>query len=329
MTSAGRPGTPRPPPRRLASASVAGPPEEDLPKSQPPPGAEPIAGSGGIAAPPVAAAPLDADDTRGTHLRTLLKAPVTLSLGSVLLIGCFVVGTLAAGALVGLGAATAGALLVLLVAYVIATNAAREDFFSHYAAARGLNRAPGRTSLPPTTPLLRKGDRRYGEQLMNGTLPGGSPGAIGLYTYEVETTDSDGDRDTDHYRFTVVLHDLPGVAVKVSDVHCQRREGFRFLDSAEDVFRRMQRLELESEALDKRYEIFYGAGDDTLWLKQLFSPSFIVWLTERTPKDFAFEFSAGSLCVNVKGHCDSATELDQLCVAAGEVAKRLAEEAAE
>ena len=35
-------------------------------------------------------------------------------------------------------------------------------------------------------------------------------------------------------------------------------------------------------------------------MKRLFSPSFIVWLTESTPEDFAFEFSAGSLCVNVK-----------------------------
>ena len=64
-------------------------------------------------------------------------------------------------------------------------------------------------------------------------------------------------------------------------------------------------------------------------MKRLFSPSFIVWLTERTPEDFAFEFSAGSLCVNVKGHYDSAAELDALCTAAGEVAKRLVGEAAE
>ena len=212
---------------------------------------------------------------------------------------------------------------------MLASSAAQEDFFSPYAAARGLNRAAGRTTLPPTTPLLRKGDRRYAEEVMNGTLPGGAPGAIGLYTYEIETTDSEGDDDTDHYRFTVVLHDIPGAADKVSDVYCQRRDGFRFMDSAEDVFRRMQRLELESEALDKRYEVFYGAGDDTIWMKRLFSPSFIVWLTERTPEDFAFEFSAGSLCVNVKGHYDSAAELDALCIAAGEVAKRLAGEAAE
>ena len=92
------------------------------------------------------------------------------------------------------------------------------------------------------------------------------------------------------------------------------------MDSAEDVFRRMQRLELESDALDKRYEIFYGAHDDEVWMKRLFSPSFIVWLTEEPPKDFAFELSAGSLCVNVKGHYDNAAELDALCEAA--VARR-------
>jgi len=272
---------------------------------------------------------LDADDTRSTHLVRLLRSPVTISLGSVLVIACFVGATLAAGPLAGLGAAAVGVLLVFLIAWVLASGAAREDFFSHYAAARGLNRASGRTTLPPTTPLLRKGDRRYAEEVMNGTLPGGAAGAVGLYTYEIETTDSEGNDDTDHYRFTVVLHDIPSAAHSVSDVYCQRREGFRFMDSAEDVFRRMQRLELESEALDKRYEVFFGAQDDEVWMKRLFSPTFIVWLPEQTPKDFAFEFSAGSLCVNVKGHYDSATELDQLCAAAGAVAKRLASESLE
>jgi hypothetical protein len=164
---------------------------------------------------------------------------------------------------------------------------------------------------------------------MNGTLPGGAPGAIGLYTYEEETRDSDGNKETDYYRFTVVLHDVPAVAAKVSDVYCQRRSGFRFMDGAEDAFRRMKRLELESDALDRRYEIFYGAQDEELWVKQLFSPSFIVWLTEQTPKNFAWELSAGSLCVNVTGHLDSATELDGLCEAASQVAHRLAEEASQ
>lgn len=274
------------------------------------------------------AAALDADDNRGRHFKTLLGSAVTLSVAATLTIAAFVAATIGAGPAAGAGAAAAVVLLVVLIMFVIASGKAKEDFFSAYATARGLNRS-GTISLPPTTPLLRKGDKRYAEQVMNGTLPGGYPGALGLYTYEIDTTDSEGNDDTDYYRFTVVMHDIPTTAHRVSEVLCQRRSGFRFMDSTEDVFRRMQRLELESDTHDRRYEVFYGAGDDELWMKQLFSPSFIVWLSDSAPKDFAFELSAGSLCVNVKGHKDSAAELDAICEAAAVVARRLAEEAVE
>ena len=290
--------------------------------------AAPPEGSGGVA-PPAVPGPLDADATRSHHFSRLAGHALTLSLGSTLAIAAFVGGTVAAGVAVGAAAAVGALLLVVLIVFVIASNAAEEDFFRSYAQARGLNRQAGRGALPPCTPLLRKGDRRYAEQIMNGTLPGGLPGALGLYTYEVTTRDSEGDQDTDYYRFTVVMHDLPALAGKVSDLYCQRRSGFRFMDSAEDAFRRMERLELESHDLDERYEVFYGADDDPNWMKQLFSPSFIVWLAESAPKDFAFELSAGSLCVNTKGHRDDAAGLDAICEAAGIVARRLADEASE
>ena len=81
------------------------PSEGEQQASVAPPGAEPaeaVAGGGGVAPPAVAPAPLDADDTRGAHLGGLLRSPVTLSLGAALVIACFVGGTLAAGALLGL-----------------------------------------------------------------------------------------------------------------------------------------------------------------------------------------------------------------------------------
>ncbi len=299
------------------------------PGSVPPPGAGATELRGSEQASTTAAAvPQDTDDMLGTHFGALARAPLTLSIGATAMIAAFVIGTTQAGASIGAAAAVGVALIAAVIVYAVASSRAEEDFFEHYASARGLQRRPdGR--LPPTTPLLRKGDKRYADQIMNGTLPGGLPGALALYTYEEHTTDSDGTHDETKYRFTVVMHDIPSVAEAVSDVHCQRRSGFRFLDSAEDVFRRMQRLELESETLDKRYEIFFGAGDDENWMKQLFSPSFIVWLAEEAPRDFAFEFSAGGLCVSVKGHHDNAAELDQLCESAALVAGRLADEAAE
>lgn len=297
--------------------------------SQAPPGAEPagITGSGGPYAPDPDT-PLDTDDTRGPHFNRIARKPWVISLTATGAIAAFVVGTTQAGPGIGAAAALGLALVAAGIIFAVASSRAEEDFFAAYAAGRNLRRQRKGT-LPPSTPLLRKGDKRYAEQIMNGTLPGGYPGAIALYTYEEISTDSDGNRDTEYYRFTVAMHDIPSVAYKVADLYCERRSGFRFLDSAEDLFRRMKRLELESEALDRRYEIFYGAGDSENWMKQLFSPSFIVWLAEEAPDGLAFELSGGSLCVNVKGHHDSADELDELCYAAATVAKRLADEATE
>ncbi len=36
--------------------------------------------------------------------------------------------------------------------------------------------------------------------------------------------------------------------------------------------------------LDKNFEIFYGPNDDEVWMKKLFSPTFIVWMSEHTPE---------------------------------------------
>ena len=298
-------------------------------QSSAPPGAEPE-GIEATADPlaPDPAVPQDTDDTRGKHFAQLSRNPWALSIGGTLAIVAFIVTTTQVGAAIGAGAAAAVIAILFLVLFLIASGRAKEDFFDAYATARGLNRQSD-GQLPPTTPLLRKGDRRYAEQIMNGTLPSGLPGALALYTYEERSRDSDGNEDIEYYRFSVVLHDLPAVAHHVSDIYCQRRSGFRWMDSAEDKFRTMKRLELESTDLDKRYEIFYGPNDDEVWLKRLFSPKFIVWLSEAAPDGLAFELSAGSLCVNRKGHHDNAVELDHLCDGAGEIARRLAGEASE
>lgn len=272
--------------------------------------------------------PLDTDDTRAVHLRELMTKPWVMSLTATFGVVAFIAGTSAVGPAVGAGAAALIVLLAFLIVFVVASNRAAEDFFVHYATSRGLNRTPT-GGLPPTTPLLRQGDKRYAKQIMNGTLPGGMPGALALYTYERESTDSDGNRDTDYYHFTVVLHNIPVASERIQQLFVERRSGGRWLDKAEDKFRRNQRLRLESVALDKRYEIFFGPNDDENYLKQLFSPKFIVWLTDHAPDGVAFELVAGSLCVNVKNHHDNAAELDELCQAAGTIAQRLVEEATE
>lgn len=276
-----------------------------------------------------ASAPRDADDLRDYHFRRLIRNRLTLYLGGFLVLATFIAVAAAGSVPIGAGAGTGLALMVVLIVWLLAFRRAESDFFKAYAEGRGLTWVDGRSMLPPVTPLLCKGDERYAEKTLTGTLPGGANGTIALYTYEEESRDSDGNKQTTYHHFTLALSEVPETAPFIGDLLCQRRAGFRFLDSAEDVFRRRQRVELESEEADRRYEIFAGQNEDLNRVRQVFEPSFIVWLTENAPEDFAFELGAGVLVCNVKGHRKSAVDLDGLCGAASHVATRLRTEATE
>jgi len=274
-------------------------------------------------------APDDANDLRGFHFRRLLRKPATW-----IAPGVFVVVAGAAGAALlspAIGGVLAGVAFVLSIAIVfaIADSKAEDAFFQAYASERGLALS-AKGPLPPVTPLLRKGDDRYAERAMTGPLAEGVDGILALYTYEDETTDSEGNTQTSYYRYTVGLVEVPECATQIPELFCQRKFGLRALEGLEDAFRRSkQRVKLESEALDERYEIFSGKEQDQVWLRRLFSPTFIVWLSEEAPKKFAFELVGGTLCCYVNGHKESATDLDIIRAASAAVANRLREEAEE
>jgi hypothetical protein len=116
----------------------------------------------------------------------------------------------------------------------------------------------------------------------------------------------------------------------VPELYCQHKVGLRSLEKFEDVFRASkERVELESSALDDKYEIFSGKKQDTTWLRRLFSPTFIVWLTEAAPDKFAFELVGGTLVAYVHGHKEDTVDHDRVGAATAVVATRLSEESAE
>ncbi len=271
----------------------------------------------------------DANDLRGMHFKRLMGKTVTWIAIAV----CMVLAGGAAGAFVGpvlgLVAAVGVFVLALIIVFAIADAKAAEDFFQLYAKQRGLELG-GRSMLPPVTPLLRKGDDRYAEHTFSGQLAEGIEGTLALYTYEEESTDSEGNRETNYYKYTLGLIELPESAAHVPELYCQQKFGFRALEKLEDAFRRSkERVKLESEVLDKKYEIFAGKEQDEVWLRQLFSPTFIVWLTDQAPKKFAFELVDGTLCCYIHGHKDNAADLDMVCAASAAVAKRLHDESVE
>lgn len=280
---------------------------------------------------PVAASglPDDADDLRGFYFRELLKKTITRVLvGLAALVGG-VAGAVIFGPAIGAAALIGALLLALLIVFAIADSHSEESFFNVYGEQRGMV-VYGRSRLPQATPLLKKGDDRYAERTLEGELGEGVKGMLALYTFEEETTDSKGNRQTNYYRYTVGLAQVPECAGFLPELYCQRKSGLRALEKLEDVFRRSkERVKLESEALDERFEIFSATGQDPNRLRQLFSPTFIVWLSDSAPEKFAFELVGGNLCCYVSGHKKKAEELDTMRAAAAAVATRLREESLE
>jgi hypothetical protein len=278
---------------------------------------------------PAEAAPDDANDLRGFHFKRLMSKPLTWIVIAIFVVVAGIAAAVYLGAAIGAGAAVAMLLISLLVVFAIADSKAEDAFFETYAAQRGLALA-GKSPLPAATPLLCKGDARYAERALSGSLADGVDGILALYTYEDETTDSEGNRETNYYRYTLGLVEVPESIAHLPELFCQRKSGLRSLEKLEDAFRHSkQRVKLESEALDERYEIFSSPEQDQVWLRRFFSPTFIVWLGEEAPKKFAFELVGGTLCCYVSGHKKSAADLDTLRSATAAVARRLREEALE
>jgi hypothetical protein len=274
--------------------------------------------------------PDDANDLRGRHFKRLMAKPLTWILVGAFVVVAGVAGAAVVGPAVGGAAAVVALLVGIVVVFAIADRKAADDFFEVYAQMRGMSLVHGRGRLPEATPLLKKGDDRYCERTLLGPLGDGFEGSLALYTYEEETTDSDGDRQTNYYRYTVGLIDVPECAGFVPELYCQRKFGLRALQGLEDVFRTSkERVKLESEVLDDKYEIFAGEQQDASWLRQLFAPTFIVWLTDSAPGKFAFELVDGTLCCYVSGHKESAEDLDTIAAATTAVGKRLKDESLE
>ncbi len=274
------------------------------------------------------ALPDDANDLRVTHFRQLLSKPSTWVATMVFVIAAGIAGAGFLSATVGAIAFVAALLLSVLIVFAIADSRAEQGFFETYAAQHGLELG-GRSPLPATTPLLRRGDDRYAERTLSGRLDdglGGIEGILALYTYEEESTNANGSRETNYYRYTVGLVPVPECVPHVPELFCRRKSGLRSLEKLEDAFRSTERVSLESEALAERYEIFAGKEQDQVWLRRFFSPTFIVWLGEEAPKKFAFELVDGTLCCFVSGHKKSAEELDVVRAASTAVARRLLEE---
>ena len=114
--------------------------------------------------------------------------------------------------------------------------------------------------------------------------------------------------------YTVALTKAPRAQQFIPTLACRPRAGLRLLEGAEDflLHRGLVRVQLESVAFDERFELFVSEQHDANWVRQLFGPSFIVWLTNEPPEGFTFEYGGGTICASLEGHRTSAGELAAL-----------------
>ncbi len=228
------------------------------------------------------------------------------------------------------GAAAAISVLgvaILLIALVVVRKRSADSAFAAYAKDHGMTLiSSDRARLPDTTPLLRRGDERYAERLLEGPLDDGREGLLGNYTY----VERSGGGAEDLHRFTLAYLTVPESVPLAPELFVRRRTGPGALEGLEDAFAGPRsRVELESEELNRDYEIFASEMQDQNRIRQLFSPSFIVWLEEEAPDGFCFELFGGKLCCYVEGHAADADDLDRVAAASAAVAKRLRDEALE
>jgi hypothetical protein len=229
---------------------------------------------------------------------------------------------------IGLVFGIAAVAVIGLLLWTMARNRAADAFFAKYAGERGMTlMSSDRARLPTTTPLLRGGDERYAERLLEGPLGDGNEGLLANYTYEEQ--DSDGTAVARH-PYTLAYLLVPESVPVAPELFVRPRSGPESWDGVEDAFAGPRtRIRLESGEVERRYEIFASEMQDQVRLRRLFSPSFVVWLAEQPPAGFGFELFGGKLCSFVPGHAADAASLDGLAAAAVGVATRLRDEALE
>jgi len=271
----------------------------------------------------------DANQLRGAKFKALIRRPVAwIPILLVAGIGAGIAGAITLPAIGG-AAFVVLSLIGLLVVFAIADSQAADAFYDAYCQSHGLTRVKGE-SIDQLSPLLRKGDKRETNEIFRGPLTDGVDGEVVLFTYTEVSRDSDGDETETDYPFTVIHVPLPELTEHMRQLRVQNKFGFKFLEGLEDKFRSDHvRVTLESEAITDRYEIFVLKDQDQVWVRRLFSPSFIVWLTESPPKKFAFEVENGHLVAFVPKHMSDVEGFEEITRVGTHVARRLQEEIAQ
>lgn len=271
--------------------------------------------------------PANTNSTRSAHFRTLLGSSFTIVGGAIFIAIVFTIGAASHQAGVMLLGPVFVVFVMVLIAWFRADSQAEDEFFKRFAGAHGLNHWAQQYSLPAFTPLLGGGDRRHCEHWMESKGRG-----LGWYTFEVRQDNGDKPDTWEPHNFTVATVDIGELGMaRFQGIYLRRRRGiFDRLDTDANWLRGkdLKKVELESTAFHERFELWAEQDQDDIVLRQLFAPTFVVWLSDHPLKP-GFELRAGELVVFVPDRLGEAGKLEFLLMAAADISKRIQAELSE
>src|SRR5262249_8848105 len=133
----------------------------------------------------------------------------------------------------------------------------------------------------------------------------------------------DGHETSGDAHFTVAVTHVPKAERFMPWVLCRRAEEGGIGRAAQALVHGHDPPHLQSAELDSRSPIDVSPDSNSVWVRELFSPSFIVFLLERSPRGFAFEYVSGTLCVSLVGRRTLTDDLDALRDATVELVGRM------
>lgn len=272
----------------------------------------------------------NADSGQGELFRANLRSRPAVYFAALASAGAFVYGASQRDLLIMVLGPLAAVALVAVTAAVMADRGAATNFYRHYAVSLGLVYWP-RASLPPLTPLLGAGDRRWLEHWMQGQLPGepALAGGIGQLVWEEREDGGNDDALTlgkvaSRHRLSICAVDLEASIRRFHGIFLRPRRGL--ISPIPDWRRAHTRaIQVESLAFSERYELLVADDQDEIMARQLLSPSLVIWLAEH-PLAPGFELRAGMLVVFVDRSLEDEGNLTYLLDAARRIAARVADE---
>ncbi len=198
------------------------------------------------------------------------------------------------------------------------------DAYQAYMKARSLRPVlVAGITLDEYTPMMSIGAGGSRTDGATGALLGDLPATL-LHSTYAESGGSGG------RNFTLVVATISEAVAFARNLSCRGRKVQDDLAGTEiSRFGDSREVELESAEFDKRFALQAPPGIDASWLRQLFTPALIDWLTTSAPPGFCFELNEGHFCAAIPGHAEDGSVLDGFVAAANRVAGRIREEATE